>query len=173
MNGESHMGLTKRERRGLIGIVIAAVVTAVIAYYYMQSAWALAVGLLVGAAGAAARWSGRWVAHRDRFGFGTVLCLGLGALMIYSLVQEIRLSSRAVPGVARVEQYNPIGRTAEVVHEVEGLPVRATLKGVSRFWPPKQDSEVPIRFLPEDPAHVELNRGWERYMWPVILGLLF
>ena len=62
------MGLTRRERRGLIGIAFAAVITAATAYYYLHSAWALAIGLLLGVVFGAVKWGVKWLARRDRVG---------------------------------------------------------------------------------------------------------
>lgn len=164
------MGLSRDERRGLQGIAVAAVVTAGMAYYHWQSAWALAVGLLIGAVLAAGKWGGRWLAHRDLFGLGTIITLLLAALFVYGLVHEIQFGAKAVSGTARVEGFTPSGHT-RVVHEVEGRPVRAVLR--TRFSSLEEGSEVPILYVPEEPAQVELDSLPQRFLWPVLLLLFF
>jgi hypothetical protein len=166
-----NMSVAERERTGLLGIVVAAGLTATIAYYNFQSTWALVAGLLVGAAAASARWMGRWAASRDRFGIGFAVLVALAAMLVIVLLRELHFGANAVATMARVEEYFPSLRglgKARVVFQVDGRPVSANLRTQSV----EIGHEIPILYLRDDPSHVELDSIWDRYLSAGALLLL-
>jgi hypothetical protein len=166
------MGLSMRERTGLVGIVLAAGLTAAVAYYHFQTAWALSVGLLVGAAAGTARWAGRWAANRDRFGIRGAVLVAITALLVMELVRELHFSANAIAATARVEEYVPGVRgrgRARVAFQVDGRPVRASLKTRSL----RVGDDIQILYLADDPTQVELASIWDRYLSAGVLLLLF
>src|SRR4051794_25990468 len=120
------MGFSRREKKELLGIGLAAVLAAAAGYYYFQSAWAGALGLVVGAVFGAVKWATKWAARRDQGIIGTGVTLLLGILAVYLVAREVSFGISAVPGTASVESFSSSRGQghARVVHEVEGEPVR-------------------------------------------------
>jgi hypothetical protein len=165
--------LSKRERYGLLGIVLFAVATAAVSCEYLQSAWGLATAPLMAAVMGLAMWAARWTAQPerpDRFSVGMFLFFSwLAGVAAHGLVGAILFGANAVPGTARVEDVTSyLGRwDARVVHEVDGKPVQADLR--TAFHSVEKGTDLPILFLPNEPTRVRLDSIWQRYLILVVL----
>jgi len=109
-----------------------------------------------------------------RLGIGVLVTLALVGFAIMVLVLEVSFGLEAVSTTATVENYaarsNIFGRgKANVVHDVDGQPVKATLR-TWFFFRPAEGERVVVLFVPAEPGRVELDSVVQRY-GPVALPL--
>ena len=156
-------------RRELIVILGGMVFAFAVAACDLKLPWAVCIALLAGAGMAAVR----WVAGPDFFEKIVIATL-LASMMTLSFVHKLQFGANAVPGTARVEDFVlnfKFGGKASLVHEVDGVPVRATVQ--THFHYPAKGSDMAILYLPDDPTHIELDNLWERYLLTGLVLLLF
>ena len=105
---------------------------------------------------------------------GAVVSLLLVGFAITLLVLEVSFGFKAVPTTVTVENYaapsNIFGRgKANVVHEVDGQPVKATLR-TWLFFRPGEGERVAVLYVPAEPGRVEPDSFLQRF-GPVAIPL--
>jgi hypothetical protein len=105
---------------------------------------------------------------------GAAVSLLLVGFAIILLVFEVSFGFKAVPTTATVENYAASSGIfgqgkADVVHEVDGRPVKATLR-TSLFFRPGQGERVAVLYVPAEPDRVESDGFLQRF-GPVAIPL--
>jgi hypothetical protein len=110
-----------------------------------------------------------------RLWVGVLVSLALVGFAIAVLVYQVWFGLHATSTTATVENYSTrsaiIGRgKADVVHDVNGEPIKATLRTWYVYYHPSKGERLAVLFVPDEPGRVESDSFMQRYA-PLALPL--